>query len=157
MKLVLVEANQQVNPEAGVAGSARVGPEINVARSLVVQAMALAFVPSKTAVTVVDAFAAGLTGQTGIRLVGQIKERPPVASWMMVNVRLWPALALSSVELVTVVLPSVRLKALHWEASKAGVADKVTVQRGELNALVAEIEPSEFCERLLPAAVPLLL
>jgi hypothetical protein len=56
-----------------------------------------------------------------------------------------------------VVPPSVRLKALHWEASKAGVADKVTVQRGALNALFDEREPSVFCERLLPAAVPLLL
>jgi hypothetical protein len=86
-----------------------------------------------------------------------MKERPPVASWTMVKVRLWPALALSRVELVTVVPPSVRPNALHWEASKAGVADKVTVQRGALNALFAEREPSVFCERLLPAAVPLLL
>jgi hypothetical protein len=155
--VLALESNQQARPVEGVPGALRVGPAINVDKSLVVHPVALAFVPSKIAVTSVDVCAAGLTGQPDDRLVGQMKERPPAASWMMVNVRLWPAFALSSVEPVTVVLPSVRLKALHWEASKTGVADKVTVQRGELNALFAEREPSVFCERLLPAAVPLLL
>src|ERR1039458_1150053 len=70
-RVLALESNQQARPVEGVPGALRVGPAINVDKSLVVHPVALAFVPSKIAVTSVDVCAAGLTGQPDDRLVGR--------------------------------------------------------------------------------------
>ena len=66
-------------------------------------------------------------------------------------------MALERVEPVTAVLPRVRVKVLHAEASKTGLAVNITVQSCELKPLLAVSEPSAFCDRLPPAAAPELL